>query len=95
MSNYLGRPLRDDEIVHHLDENKQNNNIENLVLMTSADHTRLHTKDREFVRDEKGRITGIKQKEESRMIYFDETMFSHAEISELIYKSTHNEEEGE
>lgn len=39
----LGRPLRDEEVVHHLDENKTNNNPENLIVFkTSADHTRFH-----------------------------------------------------
>jgi hypothetical protein len=38
----IGRPLRSDEIVHHLDENKQNNNIDNLVVVTKAEHIQIH-----------------------------------------------------
>lgn len=30
-------------VVHHCDENKHNNSFDNLVLMTVADHRRLHT----------------------------------------------------
>ena len=29
-------------VVHHIDGNKQNNEISNLALMTSGDHSRLH-----------------------------------------------------
>jgi hypothetical protein len=32
MSDYLGRPLEDDEIVHHCDSNQRHNEIENLEL---------------------------------------------------------------
>ncbi len=35
---HLRRPLLSDEHVHHIDGNKTNNNIENLVLMSSAKH---------------------------------------------------------
>lgn len=42
MSHKLGRPLLDDEIVHHLDEDKKNNDPENLELTTHEDHSREH-----------------------------------------------------
>jgi hypothetical protein len=38
----LGRPLRDDEVVHHIDHNRQNNVPSNLMVMTNAEHMRLH-----------------------------------------------------
>lgn len=39
----LGRLLKDSEVVHHEDENKQNNNPDNLfVFATNADHSRFH-----------------------------------------------------
>ena len=42
MENSLGRLLGRDEIVHHKDENKQNNAIENLEVMTVAEHGKHH-----------------------------------------------------
>jgi hypothetical protein len=40
----LGRYLLEEEVVHHIDENKHNNLIENLQVMSRADHTSLHFK---------------------------------------------------
>ena len=51
MSEHLGRPLTKEEVVHHKDENKTNNSIENLQLMSHSEHTRLHRKDFVLVRD--------------------------------------------
>lgn len=39
---FLGRPLRTDEEVHHLDENKVNNHPENLLVLTQSQHQKLH-----------------------------------------------------
>lgn len=39
----LGRKLKDSEVVHHIDENRSNNNPDNLmVFKTSADHSAFH-----------------------------------------------------
>lgn len=43
MENHLGRLLEKNEIVHHLDEDKHNNAIENLQVMDSKEHNRMHS----------------------------------------------------
>lgn len=42
MEQKIGRILRDDEIVHHIDENKLNNDINNLQIMTRSEHNIIH-----------------------------------------------------
>ena len=43
MATHLGRPLDSQEVVHHKDHCKDNNELSNLELYTShADHMRLH-----------------------------------------------------
>jgi len=41
----LGRPLKDDEVVHHVDCNPFNNKPSNLIVMTRSEHTRLHIRE--------------------------------------------------
>lgn len=38
----LGRSLKADEVVHHIDGNKRNNDPSNLMVMTQSEHCRLH-----------------------------------------------------
>lgn len=42
MEQYLGRELERGEVVHHMDGNPLNNNIENLELMSNGSHSKLH-----------------------------------------------------
>ena len=42
MEAILGRPLTENEVVHHRDGNKQNNALENLCVMSKTEHSRLH-----------------------------------------------------
>lgn len=42
MENHLGRILNSNEVVHHKDENKFNNCISNLEVMTNSQHSYLH-----------------------------------------------------
>lgn len=42
MEQHIGRKLKKDECVHHIDGNRSNNDIKNLMLMTIGEHSRLH-----------------------------------------------------
>lgn len=39
---YVGRSLQENEVVHHLDFNRANNRIENLLLLDRGQHSKLH-----------------------------------------------------
>jgi hypothetical protein len=42
MEAYIGRKLSSDEVVHHINGDKADNRVENLVIMTRSEHTKLH-----------------------------------------------------
>jgi len=48
VENKLGRLLKPSELVHHRDHNKGNNTIENLMVMSNSEHSRLH---RPYIKD--------------------------------------------
>lgn len=54
MMAHIGRSLRDDELVHHKNENKTDNRLDNLELLTASDHGKEHSERRG--RDELGRF---------------------------------------
>lgn len=53
------RVLKDEYVVHHIDENKTNNDSTNLVIYTRGEHTTHHNNEKEIIRDAKGRIIGV------------------------------------
>ena len=40
MEQELGRKLRSDEVVHHINENKLDNDINNLEVLSKSEHAR-------------------------------------------------------
>jgi len=59
MEAYLGRPLTVDEVVHHKDGNRLNNQLDNLEIMYQGDHARRHLKRMDVLRGRKGQSKGI------------------------------------
>ena len=41
---HLGRLLSPNEVVHHKDGNKKNNNIDNLEIMSNSEHSKFHNR---------------------------------------------------
>ncbi len=69
MAEVLGRPLREDEIVHHIDGDKTNNRIENLQIMTQEEHLKMHqeedkVKDPSAYKEKKARASDTRWKRE-------------------------------
>ena len=44
MENHLGRILNPNEVVHHINNDKKDNKIENLELMIANDHVAMHSR---------------------------------------------------
>jgi hypothetical protein len=44
MEQHLGRRLRTDEHVHHINHDRSDNRIENLCIMTPTEHAQLHSR---------------------------------------------------
>lgn len=44
MEKHIGRYLKKGEEVHHIDCNKRNNDISNLVILTKSEHMKVHAK---------------------------------------------------
>lgn len=52
--------LKEGYDVHHIDENKTNNLLNNLEILTRSEHTLLHNSNKEIIRDSSnGRIIGV------------------------------------
>lgn len=53
MECYIGRWLKEDEVVHHKNKIRSDNKIENLELMSFKEHASLHSKERQKLKKER------------------------------------------
>lgn len=60
MERYLGRHLKSDEVIHHINRNRKDNRLCNLQLMTRKSHRALHSKE-DFKCRKKYNIDEIKE----------------------------------
>lgn len=49
MCQHIGRKLTTNEVVHHIDRDRSNNKLENLLLLTKEEHGLLHWLEREYL----------------------------------------------
>lgn len=44
IESFIGRPLSEDEIIHHIDGDKKNNDISNLAIVSRSEHAKIHSR---------------------------------------------------
>ena len=57
--------LKRNAIIHHIDFNHNNNNVNNLMIVNKSQHATIHNKHNIIIRDKKSRIAEVVKEDES------------------------------
>lgn len=86
MEEFLGRKLSSNEVVHHKDGNKLNNNIDNLEVLTRSEHLKKHYKEIGGKNNQFKKIYNL-DKEKIKNLYQNPNM-THKKLAEMFNCST-------
>ena len=85
MEHHIGRKLKSNEHIHHINNNKLDNRIENLQIVSPSEHIRIHLKSMNLKRPNPNKI-GVSYNKKSKK-YYPHIMKNYKSINLGSYKT--------